>query len=71
MADTVPIAELYAVLGLDASQLDEGLAATRVKLQDILPPIVTVDEALKRLGIDSKRSLYAGHGPAGGCPAVV
>lgn len=44
-----PIAELFAVLGLDAKSFDDQLMEVKVRLKDVQPVILTVQQAITRL----------------------
>lgn len=48
--DYLPVAELFASLGLDMSQLTDGLAEARVRLSDINPEIISANNLLRELG---------------------
>lgn len=47
MADFIPVAELFATLGLDASELVEGLGQAKIRLADIEPQILSAQESVK------------------------
>lgn len=45
-----PVAELFATLGLDATQLDEALRASKVKFESLGPAVTDIDTRLAKLG---------------------
>lgn len=52
--DYLPVAELFASLGLDSSSLTDGLAAAKLELRDLKPDVMSVTDALSLLQIQGR-----------------
>lgn len=49
-AEFTSVADLFATLGLDTTGFEESLLESRVRLQDLAPQILTVQQLLKKMG---------------------